>query len=327
MRADSAHLREMIDGYRLSQAIFVAAELRIADRVAQEAAHYEVLAAATETDAPSLLRLLRALASAGLLEDAGEGTFRLTSLGLLLRQDAEASLHAWARLGASLYQPWGDLLHSIRTGKRAFDSARGKNRWQHLSDCAADSRTFNDAMAESSERVARELVGCCDLSRFRTVVDIGGGNGILIRTVLEAYPGSRGVVFDLPEAIRDARAHERCRLVQGSFFDVVPEGGDAYVLSRVLHDWNDDRASHILRNTRRAMASGTTLFVIERILEPDQPQLEAALSDLSMMLMNGGRERTLDEFKELLSSTGFSRVRARPTTTRFQILQAEASEG
>src|SRR5262249_11916020 len=160
-----------------------------------------------------------------------------------------------------------------------------KSRWQHLSDCVADSRTFNDAMAESSERVARELVASCDLSRFPTVVDVGGGNGTLIRTVLEACPGSRGLVFDLPEAIRDARAHERCRLVQGSFFDVVPEGGDAYVLSRILHDWNDDRATHILRNTRRAMASGTRLFVIERIVEADQPQLEAALSDLSMMLM------------------------------------------
>jgi len=123
---------------------------------------------------------------------------------------------------------------------------------------------------------------------------VGGGNGILLRKILAAYPGARGVLFDLPEAIRDAQAHERCTLVEGSFFDVLPEGGDAYVLSRILHDWNDDRASRILRNTRRAMANGTTLFVIERILEPDQPQLEAALSDLSMMLMNGGRERTLD---------------------------------
>jgi hypothetical protein len=322
---DSARVREMIDGYRLSQAIFVAAELRIADRLAEAAMHFEALATVTETDAPSLLRLLRALASAGLLEDAGEGTFRLTSQGLLLRQDAEGSLYAWARFSASHYQPWGDLLGSIRAGKPAFDGARGRNRWQHLSACAADSRTFNDAMAESSVRVARELVASCDLSRFRTVVDVGGGNGILVRTILEACPDSRGVVFDLPEAIRDARAHERCELVQGSFFDVVPEGGDAYVLSRILHDWNDDCAMRILRNARRAMTSGTTLFVIERIVRPDQPTLEAALSDLSMMLMNGGRERTLDEFNEMLSRAGFSEVRARPTTTRFQILESEAA--
>src|SRR5262249_47959479 len=128
-----------------------------------------------------------------------------------------------------------------------------------------------------------------------------------------------------PEAIRDAQAHERCSLVEGSFLDAVPEGGDAYVLSRVLHDWNDDRATQILLNTRRAMSKGTALFVIERIVEPDRPQLEAALSDLSMMLMNGGRERTLGEFSEMLSSAGFSHVRASPTTARFQILETVAA--
>jgi len=325
MDLESARVREMIDGYRLSQSIFVATQLCIADRLAGGAVHYEALATVTETDPPSLLRLLRALASAGLVEETGESLFALTSLGRLLRRDAEGSLHAWATLSAALFQPWADLLLSIRTGKPAFDSARGKNRWQHLSDCAGDSRTFNEAMAESSELVARELVASCDLSRFLTVVDVGGGNGILLRKILAAYPGARGVLFDLPEAIRDAQAHERCTLVEGSFFDVLPEGGDAYVLSRILHDWNDDRASRILRNTRRAMANGTTLFVIERILEPDQPQLEAALSDLSMMLMNGGRERTLDEFTALLTSAGFGNARARPTATRFQILEAQAS--
>jgi DNA-binding transcriptional ArsR family regulator len=323
---DSTRVREMIDGYRLSQAIFVAAELRIADRLAEDWANCEALATVTETDPPSLLRLLRALTSAGLLEEAEEGRFRLTDLGRLLRQKAEGSLHAWASLNASLYLPWGDLLHSVRTGKPAFDHTRGKSRWQHLSDSATDSRTFNEAMAESSERVVRELVSSCGLSRFRTMVDVGGGNGILIRTILQACPSMVGVLFDLPEAIRDARplAHERCTLVEGSFFDAVPEGGDAYVLSRVLHDWNDDRAAAILSNTRRAMANGATLFVVERLLETDRPRLETALSDLSMMVMNGGRERTLAEFEHLLTAARFNVKRLVPTPTRFQIIETEA---
>ncbi|HJY77762.1 MAG TPA: methyltransferase [Burkholderiales bacterium] len=326
MDANGARVREMIDGYRLSQAIFVAAELRIADRLGDEAAHYDALATATGTDAPSLLRLLRALASAGLLRDAGEGKFASTPLGGLLRQDVEGSLHAWARLNTSLYHPWGNLLGSIRTGKQAFESAHGKSRWQHLADCATDSRTFNDAMAETSAQVAREVLAACDLSRFDNIVDVGGGNGALLRAVLEACPRSRGVLFDLPEAIRDASrsVHERCRLVEGSFLDAVPEGGDAYLLSRVLHDWDDEHAGAVLRNTRHAMANGAALFVIERIVEPGQPRLEAALSDLSMLVMNGGRERTRGEFEHLLAAARFGVARVVTTPPRFGIIEAKA---
>jgi O-methyltransferase len=181
-------------------------------------------------------------------------------------------------------------------------------------------------MAESSAQVARMLIDSCDLSRFRTIVDVGGGNGMLIHKILQACPRSLGVVFDQSEAIRDARGllHERCTLVEGSFLDAVPEGGDAYLLSRVLHDWNDDRAADVLRNTRRAMVKDAVLFVIERILEPDRPQLEAALSDLSMMVMNGGRERTRAEFDQLLIAARFSVARVMPTPTRFQIIEAIA---
>jgi hypothetical protein len=326
MHSNNARMREMIDGYRLSQAIFVAAQLGIADRLGERPAHFEALAAATETDPPSLLRLLRALASAGLLDDTGEGNFALTPLGRLLQQGAEGSLHGWARLSASLYPPWADLLGAIRTGKQAFDGVHGKSRWQQLSDCAADSRTFNEAMAEGSAPLARCLLDCCDLSGFQTIVDVGGGEGAFIEAILDAHPQLRGVLFDRPEAIRDARPRlsGRCRFVEGSFFDDVPEGGDAYVLSRVLHDWNDDRAAAILRSTRRAMARGASLFVIERIVEPAQPSVEAVLSDLSMMVMNGGRERTHAEFDRLLTSAQFKLARVAPTPTPFQIIEGAA---
>jgi hypothetical protein len=325
VQTDEARVRAMIDAYRLSQAIFVAAELRVADRLGQMP-HYEALAAATETDPASLLRLLRALTSAELLDDAGEGRFALTPLGALLKQGAEGSLQAWALFSASLYPSWTDLLSTIRTGKQAFDRAHGKSRWQHLSDNAPDSRIFNDAMGESSARVAQQFVAACDLSRFRTLVDVGGGNGVLINAILEAHPRSSGILFDRPEAIRDARplAHPRCGLVEGSFFDAVPEGGDAYLLIRILHDWNDERVADILRNTRRAMATGATLFVIERILEPDHPSVEATLSDLSMMVMNGGRERTRAEFEHLLGNAQFDLARVVPTLGRFDIIEARA---
>jgi hypothetical protein len=327
MQAERDALQKMIDGYKLSQAIFVAAELRLADRFGDHARHFEALAAATETHSPSLLRLLRALASAGVLDDAGDGTFALSPLGKLLQQGAEGSLYAWPRLGASLYGPWGDLPRSIRSGKPAFV----EDRWQHLSDCAADSHTFNNAMAEGSAHVARALLGCCDLSPFKVLVDIGGGDGVLIEAILKAHPASRGVLFDLQATIRDARPRleaawlaGRCRLVEGSFFDSVPEGGDAYLLSRVLHDWNDDSATAILRNVRRAMQRGTALFVIERIIEPGRPSLETTLADLSMMVMNGGRERTRVEFDRLLAAAQFKLARVAATSIPFQIIEAEA---
>ena len=325
MDADGARVREMIDGYRLSQAIFAATELGIAQRLAQGLAHYETLAAACESDPRSLFRLLRALASAELLTEQGDGRFALTPLGNLLRPAAEGSLHAWAGLSASLYRPWGELLHAVRSGKHSFETVSGKTRWQHLSENARESRVFNAAMAESSAHVARVFAASCDLSGFGTIVDVGGGNGILLRTVLDACPRSRGVLFDLPEALRDARTDARYELVPGSFFEAVPEGGDAYVLSRVLHDWNDARAAEILRNTRHAMRNGAGLFVIERILEPQRPSLEAALSDLSMMVMNGGRERTLAEFEKLLREAQCRMVRVTTTAARFGIIEAEAA--
>jgi O-methyltransferase/methyltransferase family protein len=326
MQWEHNRVREMIDGYRLSQAIFVAADLGIADKLGERPSHFRALAEATETDAPSLLRLLRALTSAGLLEETLEGNFALTRLGRLLQQDAEGSLHAWARLSASLYRPWAQLMGSVRTGERAFDKMHGKSRWQHLSDNAPDSRSFNAAMAEGSARVACFLLGSLDLSRFQTIVDIGGGEGALMEAILNAYPQLRGVLFDLPEVIRDARPGlaERCRVVEGSFFDPVPEGGDAYMLSRVLHDWNDDCAVAILQNIRRAMAQGTFLFVIERILEPESPSLEATLSDLGMMVMNGGRERTRSEFEVLLAAAQFNVIGIAATPTPFHIIEAAA---
>jgi hypothetical protein len=186
-------------------------------------------------------------------------------------------------------------------------------------------------MAEGSAQVARALLASHDLSQFKSFVDVGGGNGLLMEAILKAYPEARGVVFDLPEAIRDARPRlegcglsTRCRLAEGSFFDSVPHGGDAYLLSRVLHDWNDDRAQAILHNTRRAMPQGATLFVIERILDTERPSLESTLADLSMMVMNGGRERTRDEFAGMLRSAGFKITGIAETGIPFQVVDAEA---
>lgn len=318
-------LKQMIDGYKLSQAICVAAELRLADELGAQGAHFEALAARTGAHAPSLLRLLRALAAAGIVSDADAGRFRVTPLGGLLRQGADGSLHAWARFGLSAYEPWGRLLHSVRTGREAL----GKDRWRQLSDSTAESRRFNEAMAEASSQVAPELLRAADFSAFGCIVDIGGGDATLLSALLQACPGAQGVLLELPEALRDARLRieraavaERCRLVEGSFFDAVPGGGDAYLLSRVLHDWNDERAAAILCNIRRVAHSGAAVFIIERLVDLPVPGLETALSDLNMMVMNGGRERTRAEFERLLERSGMRLARVSVTASPLRILQA-----
>lgn len=321
----------MIDGYRISQLLFVAAELRIADLLQDGAKHADELAAATGADPRSLFRVLRALASASVLEQLGDKRFALAPLGEWLRSDTDASLRPWTLLSARLYRAWGDFLGGIESGRGGLGSGHGKRRWERLGQSPEEARIFHDAMGANATWVARAVLDAYDFSAFGRIVDVGGGNGTLVASILSAYPGAQGVVFDLPEAVGDAGARlqiaglaARCQLRAGSFFDLVPPGGDAYLLSRVLHDWDDHHATQILQSTRRAMTPGATLLIVERLLNADSPSVEATLSDLNMLLMNGGCERTSAEFDVLLTAAGFSLARVVATQTPIQILEAVA---
>lgn len=324
-------LRYMIDGYRISQLVYVAAELRIADLLQDGPKRADELAAATCADPRSLFRVLRTLASAGVLEHLGDKRFALAPLGEWLRSDTDESLRPWVLLSARLYRAWGDFLDSIETGRGGLGSGYGKRRWERLEQSPEEARIFHDAMGANTAWVARAVLDAYDFSAFRSIVDVGGGNGTLIASILSAHPSAQGIVLDLPEAVRDAGPRlgaaglaARCQLRAGSFFDLVPRGGDAYLLSRVLHDWDDDHAAQILQSTRRTMTPGATLLVIERMLNTESPSVEATLSDLNMLLMNGGCERTRAEFDVLLAAAGFSLVRVVATQTPIQILEAVA---
>ena len=321
----------MIDGYRISQVVFVAAELGIADLLRDGPKGADELAAAMRADPRSLFRVMRALASVGVLEQLGDERFALAPLGEWLRSDTDESLRPWALLSARMYRSWGDFRDSIETGKGGLGSDYGKRRWERLKRSPEEARIFHDAMGANSAWVARAVLDAYDFSAFRSIVDVGGGNGTLIASILSTYPSAQGVVFDLPEAVRDAVLRleaaglaARCQLRTGSFFDLVPPGSDAYVLSRVLHDWDDDHAVQILQSTRRATTAGTMLLIIERLLNPESPSVEATLSDLNMLLMNGGCERTSAEFEVLLAAAGFSLERVVATQAPIQILEAVA---
>jgi hypothetical protein len=324
----SVALRRLIDGYKTTQAVYVAATLGIGDLLADEPRDSDDLAAATETDPDALRRLLRALAALGVLEEAEGNVFKLTDVGEGLRSDGDEPLAGWAVFSgaADAWQAWGELLYSTRTGKSAFAHVHGMNAWDYRAEHPQSAAVFDRAMTDLARRSNRSLLHAYDFGRYGTVVDVGGGRGAFIAALLTAHPGMQGVLFDLPYVI-EARgdtageAGSRLRAVAGNFFESVPEGGDAYTLRAVIHDWADEEAVAILRTCRRAMADDAALLVIERDLGPPNTAPEAKLSDLNMLVGPGGRERAIDEYAALFEAAGFDFKGSTPSEFGLQVIE------
>lgn len=305
-------LLQLMTGAWTTQAIAVAAELRLADHLASNGgATTERLARSTGTDHDSLRRLLRYLASLGVVKASGN-TFAVTELGHFLRTDADHSLHPLALLyGGSFYQSFGHLMHSVRTGQESFEQLFGKNHFDYFAEHPELAELFDRAMA-SSMSIFGQVAEIVDFSAARVVVDVAGGNGELLGQVLHAAPHLRGVLLERPHAIEAARSTlakagcaDRCQLVAGDFTNGVPQGGDIYLLSRVLHDWDDQQCQAILKRCAEAMPGHAELLIVERLLpEDDSPSLAVAW-DIHMMCNVGGRERTSSHYRRLLSDAGF----------------------
>jgi hypothetical protein len=325
-------LRQLLDGYRISQLLFVAAELGIADLLKEGAKPYDELAQATHTHPRALFRVLRGLASVGVFAQVDGERFENNEMSALLVSDAPNSLRPAARMvGHEFYAAWGNVMHTVRTGETAFDALFGQSDWDYRSQNVEEGQLFNALMSTASAMRMDRVAASLNWGQFGTIVDVGGGQGTMIATILTAHPNVKGIVYDLEGPASAARARlaeaglsERAFAVAGSFMDSVPAGGDAYILSRILHDWQDEPATRILQNCRRAMATGATLVVVERMLDALAPAPDAAMGDLMMMVMNGGRERTADEFRRLLEATGFQLTQVIPTQMPFQVIQAVA---
>jgi len=312
----------------LTQALYVAAKLGIADLLASGPRTNEDLAQDIGAHAPSLYRILRALAGAGLFEEVQPRHFALTTMGACLRTDAPDSQRAYAIMygDPAMWQAM-QLLHTVMTGQPASEHAWGMKAFQYLGAHPDLAAVFNAGMSDGM-RQRSIAIASYDFSAMNTVVDVGGNQGRLLATVLQANPALRGVLFDLPQVV--ARAHEyletagvaeRCGVVGGDFFQEVPVGGDIYILSTVIHDWEDEPAIQILQSCRRAMTANGRLLLVERVLPAPNELSLAVLSDL-VMLAIGGRERTEAGYRALLAAADFDLQTVVPSESPYCLLEA-----
>jgi hypothetical protein len=323
----STELMQMINWYRVSQALHVAATLGVADQLKDGPKPCDVVARACGAHPASLYRLLRALAAVGVFHETGSKEFSLTPLGACLRSDAPGSRRNYARwIGTpGQWKSWANLLYCIKTGESASEYTHGTDAWTYRKQHPEEQAIFNDAMTGNSRSESRAVLEAYDFSRFKCVVDIGGGQGVLLKEILFACPSARGVLFDQPHVIASAQQMptelaQRFQLVAGSFFEAVPQDGDAYLMKAILHDWDDGKSIGILRTCRRAMSPEAALVIIERVVGSPNQNPDSKFSDLNMMVQYAALERTRQEFHDLLRAGGFELAEVVPTRSPMSII-------
>jgi ubiquinone/menaquinone biosynthesis C-methylase UbiE len=323
-------MAQLITGYWMTQMVYVAAKLELADKLKAGPQTAEQLAQATGTHAKSLYRLLRALAGVGVFAEDAQHRFGLTPLGETLRKDVPGSQWAMAAMtGEEHYQAWGELLYSIRTGEKAFEKLYQTPCFDYLSQHEEKAKVFDLAMVSIHGRETGAMLEAYDFSGITTLADVGGGNGSLITAVLQKYPKLKGMLYDLPGVIARAKSNlaaaglaERCQAIPGNFFETVPPGADAYLMRHIIHDWNDAQCTQILRNIHRVLPAHGKVLVVESVIRPGNDFDFAKMLDLTMLLIPGGQERTEEEFRTLFTGAGFKLNRIVPTPSDMCVLEA-----
>ena len=324
-------LLQMITSSWIAQSIYVAAKLAIADLLKGNPKTSDELARETGTHSNSLHRLMRLLASVGIFAEDENRRFCLTPLAQYLRTDVPASMRAAAIMcGESWHwQSWENILYTLKTGEPAIVKATGMRLFPFLEQNSEAFNIFSECMTGYAAPTHAATVTAYDFSGIGLLVDVGGGYGTHLAAILKANPHLRGVLFDHPSAADGARkvlatenVAERCEFVPGDFFESVPAGGDAYMLSHILHDWDDEQAIGILQNCRQAMDPGGKVLVVETILPPGNEFSPGKLFDLEMMVLVGGLERTEPEYRRLLETAGFDLSRVVSTTAPESIIEA-----
>ncbi len=322
--------RRMLTGYWISQAIYVAAKLGLADLVASSSRSADDLAKATGTHAASLYRLLRALASVGIFAEEHDRRFAITPLAECLRSGVAGSQRSLAiMMGEEHFACYGRLLDAVKTGETVFETIHGTPVFEFLSQHPEQGRTFDEAMVGVHGEETAAMLAAYEFSNIGTLADVGGGNGSLLVATLQKHPQLRGMLIDLPNVAARAKANfeaagvlDRCQVLSGNFFQSVPGGADAYLMRHIIHDWDDAKATQILQHVHAALAGRGKLLLIEGVVQPGNNPSFTKLLDLTMLLIPGGKERSEEEFRRLLSGAGFQLARIVPTGSEVSVIEA-----
>ena len=325
-------LFEMVIGKWISQALGTIVEIGVPDQLAKEARQCSDIAREAGVSEDGLYRLLRALASVGLFTESANRRFRLTAMGQLLRSDHPESLAGYARFTAHdiTWRPWGQLNYSVKTGMPAFDQVFNVPIFEHFSRNPEVAAVFDDAMTSISAMEARATSGAYDFKGVETLMDVAGGHGLLLATILRRHKTMRGVLFDLPHVAAGAsatftraRITGRVRIESGDFFKELPSGADAIIMKHILHDWDDDSATQILQACHRALGTRGKVLIVDAVVPPNNAPHYGKLLDLEMLVLTPrGRERTKAEFAKLLRGAGFRLSRVIATQGPLSIVEA-----
>ncbi len=320
---------QMIGGYWIARMLYVVADYGIADLIEERPRAAAELAAATELHPRALYRVLRALAGVGVFAEDETGNFHLTPVGATLRRHAPDSMRAMvlSELGGEHFDAWTNLAQSVKTSEIAFDHKYGEDVWAYYAKTPERAAIFNESMTNVSENTNAAVVAAYDFSSLQKLVDVAGGHGSLLASILKANPHLHGVLFDQPHVVNGsstnlARVADRCEVVGGNMFEAVPSGGDAYIMKWIIHDWNDERSLTILKNIHRAMPEHGKLLLVEMVVPPGNDMHFAKLLDINMLVMTGGCERTAAEYAELFAQAGFQLTRIVPTEGPASVIEA-----
>jgi hypothetical protein len=326
-----AQLVQMATAHWMSHILYVAAELSLADHLAKGPKGADQLAAVTKTHAPSLGRFMRTLAHLGLVLEDETARFTLTPLGEALKTGAQGAARSAILTLASpwITRGWERLLESVQTGKPGLEQALGMPIFDWLATHPKEASLFSETMVSFHGAEPAAVAAAYDFSGMTTIVDVGGATGNLLTAILQKNPGLRGVLYDLPHVVREAPKliqarglSDRMTIVSGSFFERVPEGGDAYLLSHIIHDWTEEQCLTILGHCRRVMRPTSRVLIIEMVLPAGNAPHPGKMLDMMMLVGPGGQERTEPEYRALLHKAGLRLVKVLPTDSPVSVVEA-----
>jgi hypothetical protein len=323
------YLFQLMSGHIVATAVNIAARLGIADRLANGPRSAADLARECDVNDDALYRMLRALASVGVFQEVSPRTFGLTPGGAALQDGPVRWMALWIA-GEFNMRVYANAMHSVKTGESAVPVTVGKGVFEYFAGDPQLSKIFNDAMTGFSTVIIPAVLEAYDFGGIHTLVDIAGGHGAVLTAVLEKYPSMKGILFDLEHVIdgakpglRSQRLADRVTTASGDFFKAVPAGGDAYIMKHIIHDWDDERATVILKNIRAVLPNTGRVILIESVIPAGNEPGLGKIIDLEMLVMPGGKERTAEEFRKLFAGAGFELTRVVPTTSPLSVVEAK----